>query len=69
MVTTDALNYRAAPGLGAAILTVLPAGTLGVVFNGPVPADGYAWYQVGVAGYGPGGETPGWVAGEFLTAA
>jgi len=68
VVTTDALNYRTAPGLGAGIITVLPAGTAGGVLDGPVAADGYTWYQLGLPGYGPDGATPGWVAGEFLAA-
>lgn len=56
VVTTASLNYRTAPGLA-----VLPAGTRGGVVDGPVAADGYGWYRLGVAG-----EAAGWVAGEFL---
>lgn len=66
VVTTDALNYRTEPGLGAEVIEVLAAGTEGAILDGPVYADGYTWYQLGLPGYGPDGAAPGWVAGEFL---
>lgn len=69
VATTAPLNYRQAPGLGAAVLVVLPAGTAAAILDGPVAADGYDWYQLGLPGYGPDGATPGWAAGAFLTPA
>lgn len=66
VVTTAALNYRVEPSLGAAIIAVLAAGTRGAILDGPVAADGYGWYRLGVAGHGPDGAAPGWVAGEYL---
>ena len=45
---------------------MLPGGTEGAVLDGPVSADGYEWYQLGLPGYGPDGATPGWVAGDYL---
>lgn len=69
VVTTTALNYRTEPSLDAAVVKVLSTGTQGGILDGPVSADGYTWYQLGLPGYGPDGATPGWVAGEFLTPA
>jgi uncharacterized protein YgiM (DUF1202 family) len=60
VVATDALNLRAEAGLDSEVLAVLPQSTTGTVVGGPVPADGYTWYQVTVNG------TTGWVAGEYL---
>lgn len=65
VVTVDALNYRTAPGLGAGVIMVLSPGTEGTISDGPVAADGYTWYALGVAGEGHGAPA-GWVAGEFL---
>ena len=69
VVVDGPLNYRATPTIGAAVLEVLAEGTAGAILDGPVYADGYAWYQLGLPGYGPDGATPGWVAGGFLGAA
>jgi uncharacterized protein YraI len=66
VVIDGPLNYRVDPAIGSGILEVLAEGTDGAVLDGPVYADGYAWYQLGLPGYGPDGATPGWVAGEFL---
>jgi uncharacterized protein YgiM (DUF1202 family) len=62
-VAAEALSYRAGPGLDAAVIDLLPFGTVGVITDGPVAADGYTWYEFDVDGYG---DAPGWVAGEFL---
>jgi uncharacterized protein YraI len=69
VVTTALLNYRTGAGTGYDVITVLGSGTRGAVLDGPVTAGGYTWYALGLPGYGPDGATPGWVAGEFLTAA
>ena len=66
VVVDGPLNYRTDPALGAGVLEVLPTGTEGAILDGPVYADGWTWYQIGLPGYGPDGETPGWAAGEFL---
>ena len=62
VVNTDALNLRAAAGLGAAVVAVLPSGTTAVVGAGPYVADGYTWYGL------QAGALWGWSAGEFLSA-
>jgi hypothetical protein len=60
------LNYRVDPAVDARILKVLAEGTEGAILDGPVYADGWTWYRLGLPGYGPDGDTPAWVAGEFL---
>jgi uncharacterized protein YgiM (DUF1202 family) len=60
-VATDALNVRAAPGLGASVVNLLPHGYVAFISGGPVAADGYTWYRIDAMGV-----TLGWVAGEFL---
>jgi uncharacterized protein YraI len=66
VVVDGPLNYRTDPAIGAEVLEVLPEGTEGAILDGPVYADGWTWYQIGLPGYGPDGQTPGWAAGEFL---
>lgn len=66
VVTTDYLNYRSEPSLDGDVLEVLPGGTEGGILDGPVSADGYVWYQLGLPGYGPDGATPGWVVADYL---
>ncbi len=75
--TVEALTLRADPGLDGEVLWRLRAGTLGFVIDGPIEADGYAWYHLSGMGlpYGSGCVTPepgelldcpayiGWVAG------
>lgn len=63
MMTTTDLNLRTGPGTGYGVMGVYPEGTAATVLDGPVPADGYAWYEVEIADDG----TVGWFAGEFLT--
>lgn len=60
--TTAGINERAAPGLAAAVQRVLPLGTRLTITEGPVTADGHAWYRVKAAA------GAGWVAGDFLAA-
>jgi hypothetical protein len=66
IVVDGPLNYRTDPTLGAGVILVLAEGNVGAILDGPVYADGWTWYQLGLPGYGPNGDTPGWVAGEFL---
>jgi uncharacterized protein YraI len=66
VVVDGPLNYRPDPAIGAGVLEVLSEGTAGAILGGPIYADGWTWYQLGLPGYGPDGEAPGWVAGEFL---
>jgi hypothetical protein len=60
----DLLNLRTLPGQGAdsVVLASLAAGTDVAVLEGPVEADGRAWWRVRA------GEQEGWCAGEFLSA-
>lgn len=62
MVNTDWLNVRAEPGLGGAVVNVLPYGYQAFISDGPVSADGYTWYRLDAMGI-----TLGWVAGEYLS--
>lgn len=66
VVVDGPLNYRSDPNIEGDVIEVLNEGAEGAILDGPVYADGYSWYQLGLPGYGPDGETPGWVAGEFL---
>lgn len=68
-VNAGGLNYRQRPGLGAAVIMVVRDGTQGEVLDGPVHADGYTWWQLGLPGYGPDGNPAGWAAGTFLVPA
>jgi uncharacterized protein YgiM (DUF1202 family) len=65
-VIDGSLNYRSEPSVDGDIIEVLEDGTGGAILDGPIYADGYTWYQLGLPGYGPDGAEPGWVAGEFL---
>jgi uncharacterized protein YraI len=60
-VVDGALNLRAAPGLAAPVVRVLPDGTLLTVLAGPTEADNLAWYEVDA-----GADGTGWSAGDFL---
>jgi uncharacterized protein YgiM (DUF1202 family) len=60
VVTEEAVNFRASPGLDGEVLSTLALGTSGTVLAGPETVDGSDWYQLDLAG-----ET-GWVAREFL---
>jgi uncharacterized protein YgiM (DUF1202 family) len=48
-VVGGSLNVREAPGLWAGIVTALPDGYPATIVDGPVEADGIAWYQVATA--------------------
>jgi uncharacterized protein YgiM (DUF1202 family) len=63
-VNTNALNLRDGYGLDSEVIHVLWYGDSGQVIDGPVDADGYAWYQVNFGGDGRG--LVGWVAGAYL---
>ncbi len=43
---TSALNLRTAPNLGGRVITTMQSSATGTVLAGPVPADGYIWYQL-----------------------
>jgi uncharacterized protein YgiM (DUF1202 family) len=67
VVTTSAVNYRNAPGLGSTVLAVLAAGHAAVVQDTGTDLDGYTWYLIRIA---TGGDNPtGYVAGDFLALA
>lgn len=55
------LNMRSGPGLGYAVVAVLPDATRLTVQDGPTAANGYSWYKVSNASYGTG-----WCAGTYL---
>ena len=61
-VNTDLLNLRDSAGLDGGVLALMVTGDDAYVIDGPVSADGSAWYQVETI-YGTG-----WVAGDFLIA-
>jgi hypothetical protein len=45
-VSASSVNLRVSPALGTSVVSALANGTKVVVIGGPVPADGYTWYQV-----------------------
>jgi uncharacterized protein YgiM (DUF1202 family) len=59
-VNTDALNLRDDATTSGNVVAELPTNTVATVLDGPVDADGYAWYQLDVDG------TTGWAARDFL---
>jgi uncharacterized protein YgiM (DUF1202 family) len=59
-VNTDALALRDSATLSGAMVSVLSTGMTGTVLDGPVEADGYAWYQLDIDG------TTGWAVRDFL---
>ena len=63
MINGDELNLRDAPTIDGGVVAQLAIGTEVTITDGPIPADGYNWYQIGLAGT----DGDGWVAGEFLT--
>jgi len=62
VVDTDFLNCRTGVGLTAGIRYVLAGDTWLTILDGPMPADGYAWYEIEAAD-----GRLGWVASEYLT--
>lgn len=63
IVDTHSLNFRADATLDAGIDQVLLDGTLAVVTDGPVTADGYTWYELDVDG------AIGWSVADYLVPA
>lgn len=61
VAVAEDVNLRVDPGLGAAVIQVLPAGTDGTVIAGPVDADGFTWWQV-ETGAGTGWAVEDWLA-------
>lgn len=59
-VTSSNVNLRSGPGLGNAVIGSYNTGTAAVVQDGPRNADGYAWYNIDIAGRN------GWMAADFL---
>jgi N-acetylmuramoyl-L-alanine amidase len=59
-VNTDALALRDSATLSGAMVSILSTGMTGTVLDGPVEADGYAWYQLDIDG------TTGWAVRDFL---
>lgn len=55
------INLREDPGL-TPIVGILPQDQIATITGGPVPADGYGWYELDI----DGGGGDGWAAGEFL---
>lgn len=62
VIDGDGLNLRAAPALTGDAITQLAIGTEATVTGGPLPADGYWWYQIALDGTTPSG----WVVADFL---
>jgi hypothetical protein len=54
------LNFRSSPGLSAEVVTCQPDGTTAAVVEGPVDADGHAWWRL---------EGLGWGSGQYLAPA
>jgi hypothetical protein len=59
----DSANVRASAGLGFPVRRVLDNGTAVAVRDGPLPADGYDWYEINIAG---DQLASGWVVGYAL---
>jgi len=59
----DSVNVRASAGLGFPVRRTLDNGTALAVRDGPLPADGFDWYEVNLAG---DPLASGWVIGYAL---
>jgi hypothetical protein len=59
----DSVNVRASAGLGFPVRRVLDNGTAVAVRDGPLPADGFDWYEINIAG---DQLASGWVVGYSL---
>lgn len=59
----DSANVRASAGLGFPVRRVLDNGTAVAVRDGPLPADGFDWYEINIAG---DLLASGWVVGYAL---
>lgn len=64
VVDAGALNFRTGPSLTTTVIRPLAYGALLTITDGPVHADGYAWYQ-GRTSAATGGDT-GWAIGEAM---
>lgn len=62
LVDAVSLNLRESATVDAAIVAELPYGSVVTVLDGPISADGYAWYQVDASGLS------GWVVSDHISA-
>jgi len=58
------LNVRESASIDADIITKLDEGDEATITDGPTTADGYDWYEIEV-----NGDSPGWIAGAFISLA
>lgn len=58
--TSSSVNLRTSPSTGSSIIRALGSGVPGAVYDGPVLAEGYSWYQI-ATDFGTG-----WAADAFL---
>jgi uncharacterized protein YgiM (DUF1202 family) len=63
LTSTDMINIRDTPSLKGLIVATLPFMTEATVVDGPMPANGYKWYQVETA-HGTGWSTEQYLAFE-----
>ena len=61
-VNDNNVNLRSGPGTGNGIVATYGFGTNAVIVSGPTNANGYAWFQIDVAG-----GNRGWMASTFLS--
>jgi uncharacterized protein YraI len=61
-VNDNDVNLRSGPGLSNGVISTYDFGTNATIVSGPTNADGYAWFEIEVAG-----GTVGWMASDFLT--
>ena len=58
---TEGLNMRNGAGTGNGVITVLPAGTIGEIVDGPRSANGYTWWRISTS-YGTGWVVENWIS-------
>ncbi len=58
--TSSSVNLRSSQSTGASVVYTLGSGVTGTVYDGPVLAEGYSWYQI-ATDYGTG-----WAVDAFL---
>jgi uncharacterized protein YgiM (DUF1202 family) len=56
----DSANFRRLPGVGATLISTLPAGTAATILGGPEEGDLNRWYKIRTA------QGTGWIAARFL---
>ncbi|MEM8859021.1 MAG: hypothetical protein AAGD96_11910 [Chloroflexota bacterium] len=61
VANTAAVNFRNGFGSSNAIISILDEGTVALVIDGPVDADGFSWWNLELED-----SSKGWVAGEYL---